>query len=85
MINVTILETETTSFGDMAELILDKSVTPSVGMILIDEDSQTWEVTATLHDKKRSTNDTKTIRWTFQCKGVNTDLPIHPGEFKLMH
>lgn len=86
MISVTILQTDTNSFGDMAELNLDVSIEPSIGMILMDEDSQTWEVTGTLHDAKRTTGDDLTTkRWTFQCKRVNTDKPIHTGQFKLMH
>ena len=85
MTNVKILQTESTSMGDMAELNLDKSFAPATGMILMDEESQTWEVTGTLHDAKRNTGDEITKRWTFQCKGVNTDRPIHPGEFKLIH
>jgi len=85
MIDVTILETESTSRGDTAELILDKSITPAIGMILIDEDSQTWEVVAMLHDKKRSTADSHTVRWILHCQPVNAEKPLHPGEFKLMH
>jgi hypothetical protein len=85
MIDVTILETESTPSGDIAELILDKSITPTIGMILIDADSQTWEVTATLHDSKRATEDATSVRWTFHCRPVNTDQPLHAGAFKLMH
>jgi hypothetical protein len=85
MIDITILETEATSRGDVAEVILDKSVVPAIGMILIDEDSQTWEVTAMLHDKKRSTEDSSTVRWLLHCQPVNTEKPLHPGPFKLMH
>jgi hypothetical protein len=86
MTTVTIVESESTSMGDMAELILDKSIVPSTGMILMDEDSQTWEVTGALHDAKRTTgDDLSTKRWTLRCKPVNTDQPIHTGEFKLIH
>ena len=85
MTTVTILETETTSMGDMAEVNLDHSIQPSVGMILMDEESLAWEVTALLHDGKRNTGDDHIKRWTFRCKPVNTDKSIHTGEFKLMH
>jgi hypothetical protein len=85
MTDVTIIETETTTAGDMVELILDKHIKPVVGMVLIDEESRTWEVTATLHDAQRYTGDSSTIRWTFQCKPLNTDDSIHTGPFKLMH
>ena len=86
MIQVTITETDSTPLGDMAELTLDKSFEPAIGMILMDEDSQTWEVTGTLHDVKRTTGDDLTSkRWTFQCRPVNTDKPLHTGEYKLIH
>ena len=85
MTTVNVIETESTVMGDMADLIIDRSIVPSVGMILMDEDSQTWEVTAALHDSKRLTEENSTKRWTLQCKPVNTEKPIHPGEFKLIH
>jgi hypothetical protein len=85
MTTVTILQTETTPVGDMAELILDHSIEPSIGMILIDEESLTWEVTATLHQTNRTTGNGSSRLWTFRCKPVNSDKHIHPGTFKLMH
>jgi hypothetical protein len=85
MTHVTITETESTKMGDMAELTLDRSLEPAIGMILMDEDSLTWEVTGTLHDKKRTTGTSSVIHWTLRCKPVNTTKPIHPGEFKLIH
>jgi hypothetical protein len=85
MTTVKILETESTVMGDMAELMMDHSVVPSIGMILMDEDSQTWEVTAALHDAKRLTEESSSRRWTLRCKPVNGDKPIHTGEFKLLH
>jgi hypothetical protein len=85
MITVTILQTESTVLGDMVELTLDKHIEPAIGMILMDENSRTWEVTAILHDAKRITEEHHFKRWTFQCRPVNTDSSIHPGEFKLIH
>jgi hypothetical protein len=85
MTTVTIIRTETTPMGDMAEVILDRHIEPGIGMILIDEDSQTWEITATLHDASRTTDNEHARLWTLQCKPVNSDEPIHPGVFKLMH
>ena len=85
MIPVTIIQTESTLVGDIADLILEESIEPVVGMVLIDEDSLTWEVTGTLSDSKRTTGDGTTKRWTFQCRPLNTHLSIHTGEFKLMH
>jgi hypothetical protein len=70
--------------GDMAELILDHSIEPSIGMILIDEDSLTWEVTAALHQTNRTTGNGSSL-WTLRCNPVNSDQPIHSGTFKLMH
>jgi hypothetical protein len=85
MITVNILETEYTSVGDMAELLLDAHVEPALGMMLIDEKGDTWEVTATLSSKERRTTDPSMRWWTFQVKPVNTDQAIHTGLFKLMH
>lgn len=86
MTTVKILQIESTTMGDMVDLMLDVSVVPAPGMILMDEESQTWEITALLHDSKRNTgNDIIRKRWTFQCKPVNADKPIQPGEFKLLH
>lgn len=82
---VDVIETESTVMGEMADLIIDRSIVPSVGMILMDKDSQTWEVTAALHDSKRLTEESSTQRWTLQCKPVNTEKPIHRGEFRLIH
>jgi hypothetical protein len=85
MTSVIITETDSTPLGVLAELVLDKSIKPSTGMILMDEDSQTWEVTGALHDAKQATGNESTTRWTLRCKPVNTDQPIHTGEFKLIH
>jgi hypothetical protein len=85
MTTVTIIETESTAMGEMADIMLDRSIEPAIGMILMDEDSQTWEVTAALHDAKRLTDEHSAKRWTVQCKPVNSDKPIHPGAFKLLH
>jgi len=85
MTTVTIISTEATPMGDMAEVILDHRIEPAIGMILIDEDSFTWEVTATLHDASRTTGDQSMKLWTLQCTPVNSELAIHPGVFKLMH
>ena len=85
MTSVIITETDSTPMGDLAELILDKSIKPSLGMILMDEDSQTWEVTGALHDAKQATGNESTTRWTLRCKPVNTDQSIHTGPFKLIH
>ncbi|MBT1688791.1 hypothetical protein [Dawidia soli] len=85
MITVTVIETELTPMGDMAELLLDKHVEPALGMMLIDKEGDTWEVTGTLSNKQRNATDTSLRRWTFQVKPVNTDQNIHTGEFKLMH
>jgi hypothetical protein len=85
MIIVRITEVETTSMGDMAELTLERAIHPSIGMILIDEDSLTWEVTGMLHSSNRTTGDESSKLWTLQCKPVNTDKSIHTGIFKLMH
>jgi hypothetical protein len=85
MTPVTIIEAETTTIGDMAELILDGSVVPAIGMILIDEDSLTWEITGFMHDASRTTGDDSSKLWTLQCKPVNTEKSIHTGSFKLMH
>lgn len=85
MITVNIIETEFTAVGDMAELLLDKHVEPALGMMLIDKEGDTWEVTATLLSNQRNTFDASMRRWTFQVKPVNTDQSIHTGEFKLMH
>ena len=85
MVNVNVLEIEVTSMGEMAEVEIDKHVEPSVGMILMDEESQTWEITATLHGAKRLTHESHTRRWTFQCKPVNTQTDLHPGTYKLIH
>jgi hypothetical protein len=82
---VKILDIESTPMGDMADIVLDNSIQPSTGMILMDEDSQTWEVTGALHDTKRLTEESKAKRWTLRCKPVNTEKPIHLGEFKLIH
>jgi hypothetical protein len=85
MITVNVIETEYTPVGDMAELLLDKHVEPALGMMLIDEKGDTWEVTGTLSDGQRNTTDSSMRRWTFQVKPVNTDDNIHTGLFKLMH
>lgn len=85
IIMVNIIETESTAKGDMADMVVDCLFKPTVGMILMDEDSQTWEVAAALHDSKRLTEEKTMKRWTLQCKPVNADKPIHPGEFKLIH
>lgn len=85
MITVNILEIEVTPMGEMADVVLDKTIEPSPGMILMDEDSKTWEVTAMLHDAKRITHEDHTRRWTFQCRPVNTQDPLHTGWFKLIH
>ncbi|MBT1707130.1 hypothetical protein KK062_02795 [Fulvivirgaceae bacterium PWU5] len=85
MITVNVIETEYTPVGDMAELLLDRHVEPALGMMLIDEKGDTWEVTGTLSDSQRNTTDPSMRRWTFQVKPVNTDDNIHTGLFKLMH
>jgi hypothetical protein len=85
MIKINILEIENTPMGDMADVVLENSFQPSPGMMLMDEDSQTWEVTGMLHDSKRITAETSTRRWTFQCRPVTADKPLHTGEFKLIH
>jgi hypothetical protein len=85
MVKLTVTEIEITAMGDMASVILDKTIKPAVGMLLIDEDSETWEITATLHDKKRSTTDGASSLWTLQCKPVNATKEFHAGEYKLMH
>jgi hypothetical protein len=85
MTSVTILEVETTSMGDVAELILEPSFVPAIGMMLMDQDSLTWEITGILHDSKRNTEEAHGKRWTFQCQPVSTDKSIHPGEYKLIH
>jgi hypothetical protein len=85
MTEVTILQAETTSIGEMAELMLERTTELAIGMILIDEESLTWEVTGFLHDASRTTGDASSKLWTVQCKPVNTDKPIHTGTFKLMH
>lgn len=85
MTTVNIVETETTLLGEMADAVVDKNIQPAVGMMLMDEDSLTWEVTAMLHDSKRATGEEFTKLWTFQCKPINTDKPIHTGPFKLIH
>jgi hypothetical protein len=85
MITVNVIETEYTPVGDMAELLLDRHVEPALGMMLIDEKGDTWEVTGTLSDGQRNTTDSSMRRWTFQVKPVNTDDNIHTGLFKLMH
>jgi hypothetical protein len=82
---VTITEVEITSMGEMAELILDRSVHPALGMILIDDESHTWEITGCLQSANRTTRDELSKLWTLVCKPVNTEKPIHPGVFKLMH
>jgi hypothetical protein len=85
MITVKVIETEFTSMGDMAELLLDKHVEPALGMMLIDKEGDTWEITGTLSSKQRNTTDATMRRWTFQVKPVNTENNIHTGDFKLMH
>jgi hypothetical protein len=85
MITVKIIETELTTMGDMAELLLDKHIEPTLGMMLIDKEGDTWEITGTLSNKQRHTSDTNMRRWTFQVKPVNTENNIHTGDFKLMH
>jgi hypothetical protein len=82
---VKVLDTESTIMGEMADIVLDNSIQPTTGMILMDEDSQTWEVTGALHDTKRLTEEGHARRWTLRCKPVNTEKPIHRGEFKLIH
>ena len=85
MIDVNILEIEQTPMGEMADVVLPNSVEPTPGMILMDEDSQTWEVTAMLHDSKRITHEENTKRWTFQCRPVSATSPLHPGAYRLIH
>jgi hypothetical protein len=85
MITVNILEIEETPMGEMADVVLEKSFEPAPGMMLMDEDSQTWEVTAMLHDAKRITQEESTKRWTFQCKPVNTQSALHTGVYKIIH
>ena len=85
MFSVDITRAEVTSQGEIVEAILDASVTPAIGMILIDEESRTWEITAMLHDAARAYEKEHKKLWTFQCSAVNADVSIHEGEYKLMH
>jgi hypothetical protein len=85
MTTITVTEIEFTSKGEMATAVIDKSVNPGVGMLLIDEDSETWQITATLHDKKRSFTQGRSSVWTLQCKPVNASKEFHAGDYKLIH
>jgi len=64
----------------MAEVIVSEKIEPAVGMILIDEHSQTWEITGTLHDSRRTTDTENSKLWTLQCTPVNAEREIQPGE-----
>lgn len=85
MVMVSIVLVESTSIGDVVEALIDKNVEPAVGMMLMDEQSETWEITAALHDTKRITHEDHLKRWTFQCKPLSSDEPIHVGDYKLIH
>ena len=85
MTTVNIINVESTALGDMAELILQGHISPGIGMILIDEDSYTWEVTGFMHDAGRTTTSDSAKLWTLRCSPVNSDKPMHTGVFKLMH
>jgi hypothetical protein len=85
MNTVNIVHTESTPVGEMAELILEKHITPVVGMILIDEDSLTWEITAVLQNANSTTDNHNAKLYTLRCSPVNSEKPIHTGIFKLMH
>lgn len=85
MTDVTVVAMEETEKGDMIELILDTHFTPAIGMILMDENSATWEITGILHDPKRVTDEDHGKRYTMTCQGVNTERAIHTGKYKLLH
>lgn len=85
MITVNVVEVEVTTLGELADVVVDKSVTPGPGMRLMDEDSETWEVTGALHNAKRVLNEEQTKLWTLQCKAVNASKSMEPGRYKLIH
>lgn len=85
MITVNVVEIEQTSLGELADVIVDKNIDPQPGMTLMDDDSQTWEVTGMLHNSKRIINEDHTQLWTFQCKPISADKPMQTGLYKLIH
>lgn len=85
MVTVNVVEVELTSMGELADVVVDKAVTPEPGMTLMDDDSETWEVTGALHNAKRVINEDHTKLWTLQCKPVTASKSMQPGLFKLIH
>jgi hypothetical protein len=85
MITVNVVEIEVTVLGELADVVIDKAVVPQPGMRLMDNDSETWEVTGTLHDSKRVVNEEHTKLWTLQCIPVTASKAMQPGLFKLIH
>ncbi len=85
MISVNVVEIELTSLGELADVVVDKSFDPQPGMMLMDDESQIWEVTGTMHNAQRVLNENHTRLWTFQCKPVNANRPMQTGMYKLIH
>ena len=85
MITINVVEIEVTSIGELVDAVVDKAVSPQPGMRLMDEHSEIWEITGTLHNAKRVLNEEHTKLWTLQCKSVNATKAMEPGLFKLIH
>lgn len=85
MVTVNVIEIEVTSFGELADVVIEKSIAPQTGMMLMNDDSETWEVTAALHNSKRVLNEDHTKLWTLQCKAITASKAMQPGLFKLIH
>lgn len=85
MITVNVVEVEVTPLGELADVVVDKAVMPGPGMRLMNDDSETWEVTGALHNAKRVINEDHTQLWTLQCKGVNASKSMEPGLYTLIH
>ena len=85
MVTVNVVDIEVTSFGEIADVVIEKDVTPQTGMMLMNDDSETWEVTAALHNSKTVTNEEHTKLWTLQCKSMTAEKAMQPGLFKLLH
>jgi hypothetical protein len=85
MITVNVVEIEVTSFGELADVVMDKAIAPQTGMMLMNDDSETWEVTGALHNASRVLNEEHTKLWTLQCKALTASRAMEPGLFKLIH
>lgn len=85
MVTVNVVEVELTPMGELADVVVDKAIQPEPGMRLMDDDSETWEVTGALHNAKRVINEHHTKLWTLQCKPVTASKALHTGLFKLIH